>query len=1316
MAVCSSGNSGAENAVLRSERMKSGTRSGARSGAKPAVKPGAKFGGSVAITDGNEVISRVAYKTNGGIVIYTITPSSPFGEESAKRAAAKEKNLYGIVPQVFMACDEAAAASFIQGLAAKGVGSATASSAQGILLMIPEMYNSAGQLLPVSFYIGARDVTRHSLTIFGGHSDVYAVRDTGVIILFARNAQELQDIGAIAERLKWEVSLPVAVAYDGFLTTHRQVQVRLLDDEFFWEFMPHQKMLDHKVRSLDPAHPTVWGTNENPDGYMQGGLAQRPHTLAVAEVLPKIMAEFAALTGRDYTPYQYTGHPEATDVIVAAGSSNATLGPTVEYLRQQEPGRRIGVVNARTFRPFLAADFVKTLPPTVERIAVLDRTMNHTAQDEPLCADVRAAVTKAAQGFVSMPSLPSLPLVSGGIYGLAGKDFHPGSVIEVFNHLDKIKETGEFWTGFTVGVVDDVMHTSLPLVEPPNIFAAKEVRQGRIVAFGSDGTVSMVKAAAKMYSQLPNPAREGEKLFIESHAEYDSKKAGGVTVSHFRVSVEPLEECFDVRTPDYVAVHHPALLYGRDRILDGVVEGGTLVINTGEKPERVFAQLPTEMQATIVQKKLKCFAVDAFKIAAEEGLGNKISMIMQRVLLDRFGMISADAADEAMETAIEKNFGRKGPEIVQRNIKAFRQAVAALQEIPVPDAVPDTVAVPTAAERQPAVDIRERPSFAEISVPLPDEAGFREQIQVAGLAGRGDEVPVSAYFDHARGGARPVNSWRGLKRSFATNLPTFLAHACTECGACVYLCPTGGALELAQLDSGQQRAVGDLPLSRVFRNTDDYTVDASGGDGLFNGLTVTEEKRAYGVAVDPNLCTGCGVCAESCDSDAILMQPTNSEYTKWLADRREILDECREAGGDVDLNLDISGKRLTQSEMEMLPNYLGTSGSCGGCYEPLYVSKFLQLYPHTVISNATGCSSIWGAQAYETPYSCDRQGYGPAWVNPLFENNAAVGGGLALGIAQETDQMHASGEHVLEALRTDPRLCDAAPAARLAQLMQDMHERSEESVKTLGDRFAAVDFVTDVQKVIGDVLQLPAIRKDKKLAMHLGLLESTVTNFLDKKTLIVGGDGWAFDIGLQMLIHVMQSKLDVVAMALVTDAYSNTGGQMSKATPKGMDAPFAPGGKTDQRFPLGISVAHGHNAFVGQVNLAYPNHLFSTYHRAASFKGPALLLCYVPCMTEQKFTAEAVPHQARRATTTRYWPLWTYDPGSGEWSIEGNPESRRGEAKNEGSFIDDFARHEGRFRSQFDKDGNPSALLLSQQEENFRIWEMLQKNSGVPSK
>ncbi|MHC4516010.1 MAG: pyruvate:ferredoxin (flavodoxin) oxidoreductase, partial [Planctomycetota bacterium] len=312
------------------------------------MKPGAKFGGSVAITDGNEVISRVAYKTNGGIVIYTITPSSPFGEESAKRAAAKEKNLYGIVPQVFMACDEAAAASFIQGLAAKGVGSATASSAQGILLMIPEMYNSAGQLLPVSFYIGARDVTRHSLTIFGGHSDVYAVRDTGVIILFARNAQELQDIGAIAERLKWEVSLPVAVAYDGFLTTHRQVQVRLLDDEFFWEFMPHQKMLDHKVRSLDPAHPTVWGTNENPDGYMQGGLAQRPHTLAVAEVLPKIMAEFAALTGRDYTPYQYTGHPEATDVIVAAGSSNATLGPTVEYLRQQEPGRRIGVVNART--------------------------------------------------------------------------------------------------------------------------------------------------------------------------------------------------------------------------------------------------------------------------------------------------------------------------------------------------------------------------------------------------------------------------------------------------------------------------------------------------------------------------------------------------------------------------------------------------------------------------------------------------------------------------------------------------------------------------------------------------------------------------------------------------------------------------------------------------------------------------------------------------------------------------------------------------------------------------------------------------------
>ncbi|MDP6946275.1 MAG: pyruvate:ferredoxin (flavodoxin) oxidoreductase, partial [Myxococcota bacterium] len=400
------------------------------------------------VTDGNHAISRVAYTCNGGIVIYTITPSSPFGEESAKMAARGDTNLYGVVPQVFMASDEAAAASFVQGVAAKGVGSATCSSSQGILLMIPEMYNAAGQLLPISFYIGARDLSRHSLTIFAGHSDVYAVRDTGICILFSRDAQELQDLGAIAERLKWEVSLPVAVVYDGFLTTHKQTQIEELPEDFFWAFMPHEKTMRHKGRSLDPAHPTVWGTNENPDGYMQASLAQRPHATAVDEILPRLMAEFGELTGRSYAPYEYTGHPDATDVIVAAGSSVSTLRPTVEFLRAQDTERRIGVLEVRAFRPFLVADFLKTLPDSVERIAVLDRSVNHTLQDEPLCADIRSAVVKSVQGFPGIPKLPRLPVVSGGMYGVGGKDFHPGHVMSVLEHLSNMARSGEAWTGF----------------------------------------------------------------------------------------------------------------------------------------------------------------------------------------------------------------------------------------------------------------------------------------------------------------------------------------------------------------------------------------------------------------------------------------------------------------------------------------------------------------------------------------------------------------------------------------------------------------------------------------------------------------------------------------------------------------------------------------------------------------------------------------------------------------------------------------------------------------------------------------------------
>jgi pyruvate-ferredoxin/flavodoxin oxidoreductase len=1262
--------------------------------------------GKQVVTDGNEAISRVAYKANGGLVIYTITPSSPFGEESAKMAARGDKNLYGVVPQVFMASDEAAAAAFVQGVAAKGVGSATCSSSQGILLMIPEMYNAAGQLLPVSFYIGARDLSRHSLTIFAGHSDVYAVRDTGIIILFSRDAQELQDLGAIAERLKWEVSLPIAVVYDGFLTTHKQTQMLELPDQFFWDFLPHQAMLDHKARSLDPAHPTVWGTNENPDGYMQASLAQRPHATAVEEVLPRLMQEFEALTGRAYAPYEYMGHEEATDVIVAAGSSLSTIRATVEHLLKADPDRRIGVIDVRAYRPFLVADFVRTLPQSVERIAVLDRSINHTLQDEPLCADVRSAVVKGFQGFGDVPRLPRLPVITGGMYGVGGKDFNPGDVVTIFNHLAELGRTNKPWTGFTVGVVDDINHTSLAPAPTPDIFAGTPVQQARIVAYGSDGTVSMVKAAAKVFSKTENKEKGVGTYFIGSHAEYDSKKAGGVTVSHLRVSPEPFEECFDIQNPDYVAVHHPALLDKRDGILDGIRDGGTFVVNTNVAPESVFATLPEAMQRTIQRQNIKVFAIDAFGIAVANKLGNKISMIMQRVLLDHFGPIGGSDADRVMEAGIRKAFAKKDPKIIDRNIQAFNMAVAALTPVPVPAGQPEAE-VEVAAEA--AAPTERRNGHAQLTVPSPDEQSFRAEIQRPGMSGRGDSIPVSAYFDHARGGARPVNTWKGLPRSFATELPTFSPWLCNGCGACVYTCPTGGALDQAILDPKLQNDLADLPLGRVFRDTGGMNLETSVGN-LFRPKRLGPDD-AYGLAVDPNLCTGCGVCEASCTHDAIKLQASTPELYEWLQDRRDVLDKARIAGGGLNLDLDLSQKRHTQPQSESLPNYVGASGACAGCYEPLYVAKFLQIHPYTVISNATGCSSIWGAQAYETPYSTDVTGYGPAWVNPLFENNAAVGGGLALGVDQEADQMEASAQFVLEALKQDRVLADQPVYAELIEGMRLLYEARANKGTTLEDRFRQVEQV----KVVSDILERALDQSGEQplpFRTHLGLLQNTITASLDKTTLIVGGDGWAFDIGLQMMLHILQSQLNVVVMVLVTDVYSNTGGQMSKATPLGMDAPFAPGGKVSGRFPLGLSVAYGHNAYVANVNLAYPNHMGQAYKAAADFKGPSLIFCYVPCMTAQKFGASEVFNQARRATTSRYWPLWTYHPDHG-WAIDGNPESRAVEARNEGDFVDDFCRYEGRFRSQFNAEGEPSGLLLAQKADNLRIWQLLQDNAGV---
>ena len=1263
------------------------------------------FPGNRVVTDGNSIITRVAYKVNGGISIYTITPSSPFGEESSRRAAAGEENIYGVVPQVFMACDEAAAAAFVQGLAAKGVGSATCSSSQGILLMIPEMYNAAGQLLPITFYIGARDLSRHSLTIFAGHSDVYAVRDTGIAILFAADAQELQDIGAIGEELKWESSLPVAIVYDGFLTTHRQTQAQELPDEFFWKFMPHDKMVNHKERSLDPTHPSVWGTNENPDGYMQAGLAQRPHAIGIEEILPELMEEFTELTGRSYSPYQFSGHEEATDIIVAAGSSVTTIRSTVHHLMNKDPDRRIGVINMRAFRPFLVKDFIATLPKTVERIAVLDRSMTHTAQDEPLCADVRAAVMKASQGMDGIPKMEKMPIVTGGIYGVAGKDFHPGSVLEVFEHLQRMADGGEIWTGFTVGVIDDVMGTSLPSVKAPDIFEKANIKQGRIIAYGSDGTVTMVKGAALIYAAQPNPETADGKLHVASTAEYDSKKAGGVTVSNLRVSTQHLDESFDVRTPDYVAVHHPSLLDKRDGILAGIRRGGTFVINTPMPVEEVFDSLSDELKQQIVRKRLEVWVVDAFQIAEEQGLGKKISMIMQRILLEKFGFLDTSAAEALMEEGISKLFGRKGPKVVDANINAFKKAVDALQQVQIPDTLKES----KAKAREELIASTGKMGKPDLTVVTPDKEGFTKSIQEAGIAGRGSEVRVSDYFNHARGGARPMGTWKDLNRDFATRLPKFVPWLCTDCGDCVFMCPTGGALDQAILSPRQQEELKNQSLLKVFRNAGKVSLDAR--EGMF-GMKRLQADDIYGLAVDPNLCTGCGVCEAVCAKDAIFMVPRDELDRDQMEEQRETLDMGREMGADIDPSLDLSRRIHTTPEMESLPNYMGASGACGGCYEPLYVSKFLQLYPYTIISNATGCSSIWGAQAYETPYSTDREGYGAAWINPLFENNAAVGGGIALGVAAEESQTEASSQYVLEVIENDKKLAKIESFARLGEQLNLLTESISEEGTTLADRINRVNNVKQVQIAVDKAIE-QAPEGDINLKTHLKLLRTTISSRLDKTTLIVGGDGWAFDIGLQMLIHVLQSDLNVVVMVLVTDAYSNTGGQMSKATPMGMDTPFAPGGKNAGRYPLGMSVAHGGHTYVAQVNLAFPNHLISAFKKAAEYKGPSLLLCYVPCMTEQKFPEELVADQARKATTTRYWPLWDYDPVTDTWNVDSNKDRTKRVAKFEGNYIDDFCRFEGRFRSQFDKDGNPSGLMLGQAEDNLKVWDQLRKNAGI---
>jgi len=1106
--------------------------------------------------DGNEAVASVAHRINEVIAIYPITPSSNMGEWADEWSALGKKNIWGAVPSVVEMQSEGGASGAVHGALQGGALTTTFTASQGLLLMIPNMYKIAGELTSFVMHVSARALATHALSIFGDHSDVMAVRQTGFGLLASNSVQEAHDFAVISQRAALKSRIPFLHFFDGFRTSHEVAKIELLNDEDLRRLITDDLVAAHRARALSPDLPVIRGTAQNPDAFFQAREACNLFYQDAPEAVQAAMDDFAKVAGRKYHLFDYVGHPEADRIIVIMGSGAEVAHETVEHLVAQ--GEKVGLVKVRLYRPFSLGHFMTALPRTTTSVAVLDRTKEPGSLGEPLYQDVVTALREAQQAHIDR--FHHEITVVGGRFGLSSKEFTPAMVKAVYDELTRARPKRHF----TVGINDDITHLSLP-VDPSFSTEGKDVVRCHFWGLGADGTVGANKNSIKIIGEdTPN--------YAQGYFVYDSKKSGSVTVSHLRFGPGQIRSSYLVSRANFVACHQFGFLE-KYEMLEAADPGAVFLLNTPYPPEDVWGHLPLEVQKEILAKKLRFYAIDAVKVAKDTGMGGRINTIMQTCFFAISGVLPRERAIALIKKAIEKTYGRKGAEVVRKNFEAVDQTLQHLHQI----------------------DLAGKQADGEPRPPLVSEKApeFVKKVTALMLAGKGDLLPVSAF---PVDGTWPSGTAKWEKRAIALEIPAWDSSLCIQCNKCALICPHA-AIRAKFFPAAELAAAPSTFRSMDFRSTE------------FKGMK-------YSIQVAPEDCTGCRVCVEFCPAESKTQKGHKAINMAPMAPLRdqerrnfEFFLELPEADR-TKVKLDVKGTQFLEPLFEF-------SGACAGCGETPYIKLLTQLYgDRAIIANATGCSSIYGANLPTTPYTVDEAGRGPAWANSLFEDNAEFGLGIRLAVDKIEDQAGILLRRLAGSLGDD--------------LVKSLLEADQSNEAGIEAQRARVSALKRKLATVDD----PAARQ----------LERSADYFVKKSIWIVGGDGWAYDIGYGGLDHVIAMGRDVNILVLDTEVYSNTGGQASKATPMGAAAKFAMGGKSVPKKDLAmLAMTYGH-PYVARVAMAAKDaQTVNAFKEADSYRGTSVIVAYSHCIAHGYDMADSIAHQ-EMAVDSGYWPLFRYDP------------------------------------------------------------------------
>jgi pyruvate-ferredoxin/flavodoxin oxidoreductase len=1106
--------------------------------------------------DGNEAAAYVAHKINEVIAIYPITPSSPMGEFSDQWSSDGEPNIWGTIPHVIEMQSEAGAAGALHGALQGGSLGTTFTSAQGLLLMIPNMYKIAGELTACVIHIAARSLAAHALSIFGDHQDVMSVRGVGFAMLASNSVQEVMDMALIAQAASMESRVPFLHFFDGFRTSHEVAKVQALAKEDLQAMIPDELVHAHRQRALTPDRPLLRGTAQNPDVYFQGRETVNPYYLAVPTIVQNTMDKFAGLVGRKYELFQYSGAPDAEQVVILTGSGAEVAEEAVDAMVEQ--GKKVGLIKVRLYRPFSAEHFLQALPATIKSIAVLDRTKEPGSLGEPMYQDVLTVLAEAqASGTLKF----AMPKVIGGRYGLSSKEFTPAMVKGIFDELGKTKSKNHF----TVGIVDDVTHTSIDYDPQFSTEHPKTVR-ALFYGLGADGTVGANKNSIKIIG-------EDTDFYAQGYFVYDSKKSGSITTSHLRFGPKPLKSSYLISRANFVACHQFSFLERID-MLRYADQGAVFLLNSPFPADQVWDELPRKVQQQIIDKKLKFYIIDGYTVAKETGMGSRVNTIMQTCFFAISGVLPKEEAIAAIKHSIEKTYGKRGESVVAKNFAAVDAALSELHEVKVPAAATSSKEVRRA-----------------VPVQAPE---FVQNVLAPMILGNGDDIPVSAL---PVDGTFPTGTAQWEKRNIALEIPEWDEKLCIQCGKCVLVCPHA-VIRAKVYDSALLK---DAPAT--FKSKDAMWKNFSGSK--------------YTLQVAPEDCTGCALCIEACPAKS----KTEPKHRAINMVPQIPVREQEARNWDYFLSLpevERSALSLTQvKDVQLLQPLFEFSGACSGCGETPYIKLMSQLFgDRTVVGNATGCTSIYGGNLPTTPYTFNKDGRGIAWSNSLFEDAAEFALGFRLAYDKQT-------EYARELL---VRLGGQLPET-LVKALLTADQGSETGIREQRARVAELK-----QKLQG----IKTLEGKDLLSLADALVKKAVW--------ALGGDGWAYDIGYGGLDHVVASGRNVNILVLDTEVYSNTGGQMSKATPMGAVAKFAAAGKPRPKKDLAMMAVNYGTAYVARIAMGQSDmQTVKAFLEAEAYDGPSIIIAYSHCIAHGYDLVHGLDQQ-KLAVQSGHWPLFRYNP------------------------------------------------------------------------